>query len=1334
MGETADQRIDLALGIAEQANRNLQAGSSRGDAALESRDRFVIGALQGGTSVAEIAEALGLTEQAVYQIRDRVERGGPAIAHESATITALERLTDHHAFEEAAVRLLQDLDPSLRSTGGPGDRARDAVGGIAGQRGDALIVMVSLEIKWAQKVRRELDRIARHGWEPKEVWAVTNRRTTPRSRDRLIDEAGERGWELRIFDQTWLVNRLLLPEHLELGQSLLGLAPPQPPAFLDPTEYRALIARRGPMWPGFLGRDGDMDSLRDMIDAHQLVVVCGSGGIGKTRLVLELARQHSGRWMFVDDRAPVEPRSINEIAGNDECVVVIDNAHRRDDLHQLIGLLERRHGELRVVLIARPGYEEQLTNAVADTRVGPLRPDVFFALKPLGPKHIAHLLRAEPLSLAYSGAVDAIVRLSEGNPQIALLAGQLSKGGTPVEAMGRDEMLQSYVASLLASVTSTVGGDTRVFRETLSLAAALNGIPQDDEELMSVVAELLEVSRRGLIRILADLADAGLLTEEHRQFVVTPDVLAEHVLWAAFFSSRWRPTIAYSEVWKAASPRYRVKLVSALGRLPAAVMPDELAELRIPREDLIASAKEASGVAIVQMSRLIRELARGVPKLAAELVDILLDRLPSDERRTDVLLSVCDAMERVGDLSVGWPRQLRIGEEAFAEPAEPKVEEAVTKALASVYQRVPIDTGERDGIILAAVQRTLAQATTEYWTNHRGEPGVAQCVALASRTLLTVTYHRHFSPADNPKSIVMMSCALPASSHTDAVLTAGGRLFCETFGELPMQLQLKQLEVVATLRRTVAKGSGWQDIEVSPEMVSTAAATLRQIQRCLAAEFSNFALPVRAEAADILTDGPVPAPSDPTLAEYMLIVQHRSLRRRRRHEIEDFRQALTADAFAVLRLLHDADSATARLDAWAIWLEETRTAQGRGTTSPVIGMALELAAKDDQAQTAAWIEHVIDRESPLVQTVVPAVAVIFGTDGVGERFIKQWTEHPSPEVRSLAAGALPGVPGNRPHLERLAADDSPLVRAAVLDGMRWAPTLDSWRIDVALQAAQDGDTTAVDFVLALLERTTDDGRLAAPLSTQQLARISQLVLASATSQRVENDYELTHIFSRLSPNCPDLPYEWIVARIEALAQRDSELQNADPDTYLTEHFDPLPATVLEALAQNPKPSYLRNALDQLDTLPTNSIRFTELTSVVAALDQGFEVVTDQLGDWLERDGEGDAWRVYKLLETPLAWDVFTDRSRSLLSRVNDPRLVAMLVEVRDPKSWAGSVVPLYEQLRDGYGKWAADSDARLAAAGAEGVSRFERLISREREREESEDDDWRWLRPATRVT
>lgn len=121
-------------------------------------------------------------------------------------------------------------------------------------------------------------------------------------------------------------------------------------------------------------------------------------------------------------------------------------------------------------------------------------------------------------------------------------------------------------------------------------------------------------------------------------------------------------------------------------------------------------------------------------------------------------------------------------------------------------------------------------------------------------------------------------------------------------------------------------------------------------------------------------------------------------------------------------------------------------------------------------------------------------------------------------------------------------------------------------------------------------------------------------------------------------------------------------------------------------------------------------------------------------DWLRSDGEGDSYRVAKLLENPLTWEQFTDRARELLVNAIHPRLVGDLITAREPMSWSGSRIPHLEGAKEQYATWCDDHDDRLVAAGREAVARFEQMIDREREREADEDNDWKWLRPASRVS
>ncbi len=174
--------------------------------------------------------------------------------------------------------------------------------------------------------------------------------------------------------------------------------------------------------------------------------------------------------------------------------------------------------------------------------------------------------------------------------------------------------------------------------------------------------------------------------------------------------------------------------------------------------------------------------------------------------------------------------------------------------------------------------------------------------------------------------------------------------------------------------------------------------------------------------------------------------------------------------------------------------------------------------------------------------------------------------------------------------------------------------------------------------------------------------------------------------------------------------------------------EPMPPEIIAHFGALADESNLHEILNRYGNISINAFGFTDLVSVLAAIDHGSRLVTEHMIEWLARDGEGDSYRVAKLLENPLTWEQFTDRAREILSHVSDPRLVGDLITAREPMSWSGSRIPHLEAAKEQYAKWCDDQDGRLVAAGREAVARFGHIIEREREREADEDDDWKWLR------
>src|SRR5215218_2278629 len=107
------------------------------------------------------------------------------------------------------------------------------------------------------------------------------------------------------------------------------------------------------------GRAEEMEELeRLLVEERRAVIVEADGGYGKTRLAFELAR--SGRsatqWFFVDRGLDFDLDYLAETEAGYDATVLMDDAHRRGDLEQLLRGLERRRPVPRLVFTVRPGH------------------------------------------------------------------------------------------------------------------------------------------------------------------------------------------------------------------------------------------------------------------------------------------------------------------------------------------------------------------------------------------------------------------------------------------------------------------------------------------------------------------------------------------------------------------------------------------------------------------------------------------------------------------------------------------------------------------------------------------------------------------------------------------------------------------------------------------------------------------------------------------------------------------------------------------------------------------------------------------------------------------
>lgn len=1307
------------------------------------RDTLIQLALDEGHSVADVADALGLTAQAVYRAREAQgpgsQRGLSQRADTRAIADVLERFSDPRGFEQLVCALIGDIEPAAIPLGGPGDRGRDAA-----VPDSTTIVTVSLARQWQRKVRADLARIAAEGFRPGRVFAVTNRRTARRSVEKLAAEASAGGVELHVLDQSWLVAKLSEPRHLHLRGDWLGLPSPRSKSFFTAEEYRGLLDGRphlAGMSAAFVGRERELGRAAELLDSEGVVLLRGRGGMGKTRLALRLAEADKGDWRFIDADMRFEPESIAELAPSPRLVVVIDNAHRRERLGELVVALEGLRRRPRVVLIARPEFEARLEGELARTWLGPIGEARTVDVGPLRWETMAAILKAPPLRIESGTQRGELVRLAEGNPQIAVIAARVAKERKSVVGLSGDELLQRYIAYLISSAIPA-GSETGRLRELLALLAALDGIETGDEELLAEVGEALRLSIRTVEEGLEQLAECGLAVSERGRYRIKPDLLAEHALFALTLSGNWQPALDYQAVLDRFGPSRLARLVKAVSALPAGLFDgdDEAASRLAGLERCVARVVETGSAG--DAAELVRDLCRPRPRLAGQLALELLERFrrAGEQQPPRVIEKLCEGAMQIADFPRSWRLLLRLAAECAGSP---QLSEKIGTAMGETYQRLP-EGDASSGVVLAWVQDSLAGETERFWSRRR--EGAASAVALALRPMLTLSFETHRVSPDNPMALEIGGRFLPASDYTERVVATGGRLAAEIFAELSAAEQLKLLETAGWATHAAAgfpMSAGRASLDVR-QMLDEA---LVELDLVLAARLEQLEMPVRADAYGYLLkraryrrklDGeleqegparraaakqsvPVPRPSR-ELEEYLFLMHNKQLGPPDpdRGTIREEHDRMIARAGELAAALAGDPDWRQRLDRWSAWWDSRRALESEPRLGPEPAMVFDGLARGDAERGAAVLDHLIATGSDL--RAVTAVAMGWVIRAGLEESWRPWLEA-DPETRATLAGALASCEEElgADAIRQLAFDEDASVRRAAQSALAFSISPESWRFDLALEAAAaDPEIEAIGRLLHLADQRAEEaGDGEHQLGERHRPLLREAILGTAASPRLEG-YRLADSLQRASRDVPEIAMEWAWARLEQLdLMRDKrdELRLWDID-FLPDELEPL---VSSAAGEGD----LARAIRLFAELEDRSPALPDTAKLIGWLGAGDVAVTELIASLLEGERASRA-RSY-LLEFSLPPDELDQRAETLADSLDEPaRTLLELIEGQQPRSWSGSYVPHHEAALAHAERWIGSSSAALREAGREARDVFRRRIEREKVSEEIEDREFEY--------
>ena len=321
------------------------------------------------------------------------------------------------------------------------------------------------------------------------------------------------------------------------------------------------------------GREDEISQFQTFVQAREkrLLMVYGSGGIGKTKLAIEFAkvseRDHTDyEPLFVQMAGDSFENALADIPPNRKYIFFVDDAH--DFIDNL--------GGIRIVLNS-PGYSE--SKAVLITRK-PFKAFLESSFRTALPDNAVDELEIGKLSLErtkefirkYTHIPDGsllagLAQIGRDTPLLAVIVIHLFKEGEDLSGLTQDKLVELAFESHLKDILKKYPESSERRRKLLEWLSGIAPIDIENNQIRDKLAEVLKVEPYEVEQYRDDLKNDGLLFQYGAKQRVFPDALSDYILRKACFLFNRRPSSFHKNLLKEFLPLLPVKVVINLARV-----------------------------------------------------------------------------------------------------------------------------------------------------------------------------------------------------------------------------------------------------------------------------------------------------------------------------------------------------------------------------------------------------------------------------------------------------------------------------------------------------------------------------------------------------------------------------------------------------------------------------------------------------------------------------------------------------------------------------------------------------------------------------------------------
>ncbi len=269
-------------------------------------------------------------------------------------------------------------------------------------------------------------------------------------------------------------------------------------------------------------------------EAGKALILSSSGGQGKSRLLLELAKRLDSaagmprvRFLQVGGRQ-IEAETIDLLGRESDLVLVVEDAHRLDQVLGQVASAASKSKSIRLLVATRPQAREAVNSQLFQNG---------YAERILKPLELPRWSRGEIESLAHNVLnsskqlhVPRLAALADRCPLLVVLGGALINSGSIPEAMTNEETFRELVFKGFQDEFLRLQAEVKRdrLRRLIRFIALISPTPRTNE-LLQKAGEIVECSALDVAEDMDLLLASGLLAENAEGIRLYPDLFADAV-------------------------------------------------------------------------------------------------------------------------------------------------------------------------------------------------------------------------------------------------------------------------------------------------------------------------------------------------------------------------------------------------------------------------------------------------------------------------------------------------------------------------------------------------------------------------------------------------------------------------------------------------------------------------------------------------------------------------------------------------------------------------------------------------------------------------------------